>query len=104
MIQLHITLDIGNDAFADNPVPEAQRVIGEALAKSFNLEDLDGTKIYDSNGNAVGCITVSKAGSASSFETWAKSWELSEDAEGFGLAQIAWNEAVKQSKGVHNGQ
>lgn len=58
MPQLHITLDTGNDAFVDNPVPEAQRIIHEALAKSLNLEDLDGTKLYDANGNAVGFITL----------------------------------------------
>jgi hypothetical protein len=57
-------------------------------------EDLDGTKLYDS-------ITVARAeGETPDFESWAKSWDLSEDTEGFGLAQIAWNEAIKQAKGV----
>lgn len=102
MLHLHITLDTGNDAFVDNPVPEAQRIIHEALAKSFNLEDLDGIKLYDTNGNAAGSITVAEA--HQSFESWAKSWELSEDAEGFGLAQIAWDEATKQAKGVRHGR
>jgi hypothetical protein len=65
--KITIEIETGNDAFQGFQADEGFEVARILREKSHafenmtaNLEDLDGTKVHDINGNPVGKITVVK--------------------------------------------
>ena len=59
-MKLKIVFDLGNDAFAPEPAFEVARILEEVRQKLciYSLLALDGQKIRDINGNAVGYIAL----------------------------------------------
>lgn len=58
-MQITITINTDNDAFADNPKAEVRRILAELFKSGGGLlRTFDGKKLLDANGNTVGKVEV----------------------------------------------
>ena len=58
-MKLIITINMGNEAFTDDPQTECQRIINDALGRHL-VSQLDTHPLYDYNGNNVGTMKIQR--------------------------------------------